>query len=156
MSGRAGAFARAYRSVVVCVVAFGVAGAAPLTVQGETREGPVLAPPTVIFRTALMDVPGKQLTVVALTLPPKGMRPNWPHRHPGSVYVYVTQGTARLGLDGQPVREVHAGESFFEPPGALHTVAESASASEPALAIAVQIVPEGAPLTRAENPDVAK
>jgi quercetin dioxygenase-like cupin family protein/peroxiredoxin len=153
MSGKVGAFARAYRSLVACVAAFGIAGAAPLTVQGETREAPVFAPPTMIFKTELMDVPGKQLAVVALTLPPKGVRPNWPHRHPGSVYVYVTQGTARLGLDGQPVREVHTGESFFEPAGALHTVAESASASEPALAIAVSIVPDGAPLTRAENQD---
>ena len=156
MSERVGAFARAFWSVLACVAVFGIVGAAPLTVQGETREAPVFAPPTVIFRTALMDVPGKQLAVVALTLPPKGARPNWPHRHPGSVYVYVTQGTARLGLDGQPVREVHAGESFFEPPGALHTVAESASASEPALAIAVSIVPDGAPLTKAEKQDEAK
>jgi hypothetical protein len=38
------------------------------------------------------------------------------------------------------------GESFFEPPGALHTVAESASATELAEGIAVMIVPDGAPL----------
>jgi quercetin dioxygenase-like cupin family protein len=145
MSGRVGAFARAYRIVLACVAVFGVAGAAPGFV-----------PPSTIFKTVLADVPGKQLVVVALTLPPKGARPNWPHRHPGSVYVYVTQGTARLGLDGQPVQEVHAGESFFEPPGALHTVAESASASEPALAIAVSIVPDGTPLTKAENQSGAK
>jgi hypothetical protein len=81
MSGRVGAFARAFWSVLACVAAFGIAGAAPLAVQGETRE-------------------------------------------------------------------VHAGESSFEPPGALHTVAESASASEPALAIAVSIVPDGAALAR--------
>jgi quercetin dioxygenase-like cupin family protein len=82
--------------------------------------------------------------VVRLTLPPKAM--GHPHRHPGSVYVYVTQGTARLGIEGQPVQVVHAGESFFEPAGAVHTVAESASPTEPATAIAVMIVPDGAPL----------
>ena len=73
------------------------------------------------------------------------------HRHPGSVYVYVTQGTARLGIEGQPVKEVHVGESFFEPPGVLHTVAESASTTESASAIAVMIVPEGAPLVTVDD-----
>jgi quercetin dioxygenase-like cupin family protein len=104
----------------------------------------------VIFSAPLQDVPGKQLIVVALELKPRGKQASVPHRHPGSVYVYVTQGTARLGLDGQPVQEVHAGQSFFEPPGALHTVAESASETEPAMAIAVMIVPNGAPLLTVE------
>ena len=104
----------------------------------------------VLFSTALKDVPGKQMVVVGLELKPKGSQPAMPHRHPGSVYVYVTQGTARLGIEGQPVQEVHTGQSFFEPPGALHTVAESASATESARAIAVLIVPEGAQLLTAE------
>lgn len=104
----------------------------------------------VLFTQALKDVPGKQLVAVALELEPRGTRAPTPHRHPGSVYVYVTRGTARLALDGGPVREVRAGESFFEPPGALHTVAESASNTESAAAIAVMIVPAGAPLVTAE------
>jgi quercetin dioxygenase-like cupin family protein len=104
----------------------------------------------VLFSTPLQDVPGKQLVVVGLEIKPKGSQPEVPHRHPGSVYVYVTRGTARLGLEGQPVQEVHTGQSFFEPPGALHTVAESASETEPAEAIAVMIVPPGAPLATVE------
>jgi quercetin dioxygenase-like cupin family protein len=96
------------------------------------------------FSAPLPDVPGKHLVVVHLTLPPMG-GPAHPHRHPGSVYVYMTSGVARLGVEGQPVQVVKAGESFFEPQGALHTVAESAT-SEPATAIAVMIVPDGAPL----------
>lgn len=107
-------------------------------------------PANVLFSAPLQDVPGKQLVVVGLELPAKGQLPPFPHRHPGSVYVYVTRGTARLGLDGQPVQEVHAGQSFFEPPGALHTIAESASATESATAIAVMIVPSGAPLLTPE------
>ena len=106
--------------------------------------------PDVLFTSPLADIPGKHLVVVALEWDPKSGQHNIPHRHPGSVYVYVTKGAAKLGIEGQSVRVVHAGESFFEPPGALHTVAESASATEPAAAIAVMIVPDGAPLvTRA-------
>jgi hypothetical protein len=48
---------------------------------------------------------------------------------------------------------IHDGESFFEPLGALHTIAENASATKPASAIAVLIVPDGARiLTEIEGP----
>jgi quercetin dioxygenase-like cupin family protein len=107
-------------------------------------------PPNVLFSAPLQDVPGKQLVVVALEIKPSANHASVPHRHPGSVYVYVTRGTARLGIEGQPVKVVHTGESFFEPPGALHTVAESASETESAAAIAVMIVPDGAPLLTVE------
>ena len=106
------------------------------------------AGPRQLFSAPLADMPGKQLVVVELELAPRQEgRPASPgHRHPGSVLVYVTSGTARLGLEGEPVREVKAGETFFEPVGAVHTVGSSASATEPATAIAVMIVPDGAPL----------
>ncbi len=97
--------------------------------------------------------------MVALEFPPKPAEPakstkrTIGHRHPGSVYVHVTKGALRLGIEGQPVQVVKAGESFFEPVGALHTVAESASTTEPASAIAILIAPDGAPLlTPVEGP----
>jgi quercetin dioxygenase-like cupin family protein len=75
------------------------------------------------------------------------------HCHPGSTDVYVIKGTLRLLIEGQAVQMVHAGQSFFEPLGALHTISENASATEPASAIAVLIVPDGAPiLTEIESP----
>ena len=75
-----------------------------------------------------------------------------PHFPEHGRYVHVTEGTARFGIEGQPVKEVKTGESFFEPPGALHTVMESASTTEGAKAIAVMIVPDGAPLTLPAQP----
>ena len=109
-------------------------------------------PPGVIFSNPLPDVAGKRLVVVELNFPPNSAPPSTAdkhpvgHRHPGSVYVHVTKGAVRLAIEGQPVQVVRAGGSFFEPPGVLHTIAESASATEPATAIAVMIVPEGAAL----------
>jgi quercetin dioxygenase-like cupin family protein len=128
---------------------------AAIAVSGGQAQAPASDTPTgppVIFSTALPDMPGRKLVVVALTIPPRGERPAPGHRHPGSVYVYVTEGTARFGIEGQPVQEVKMGESFFEPPGVLHTVMESADPTKPAAAIAVMIVPEGAPLTTPANP----
>ena len=133
-------------------VALAVGSAAIATstsAQAPATTAPRSGGPTELFRTALPDAPGKQLVVVALTIAPKqaNQAASPGHRHPGSVYVYVTEGTARFGVEGEPVKVVKTGESFFEAPGALHNVMESASATEGAKAIAVMIVPDGAPLT---------
>ena len=136
-----------YRSVLTVIIVLCIATAS-LTVRGsQPQEGKAATQKGVLFTAPLQDVPGKNLVVVHLEFGPTQQHSRVDHRHPGSVYVYVTRGTVRLGIEGEPVREVHTGESFFEPPGALHTVAESASATESAQAIAVMIVPEGAPLT---------
>jgi quercetin dioxygenase-like cupin family protein len=141
------------------LVALSVSVAAAIIMTSASAQAPATSArpaggPTELFRTALPDAPGKQLVVVALSIAPKraDQPPSPGHRHPGSVYVYVTEGTARFGIEGQPVKEVKAGESFFEPPGALHIVMESASTTEPAAAIAVMIVPDGAPLTLPARP----
>ena len=101
--------------------------------------------PGVIFTDLLPDVPGKRLTVFKLEFDPSAEQVTFPHRHPGSVYVYVTQGSVRFGIEGDPVQQLHVGESFFEPAGVLHTVAENASTTELASVIAVMILPDGAP-----------
>ena len=118
--------------------------------NADTPAAPT--PPPVLFMAPLEDAPGKQLVVVELKYAPNPRPPSTAeqhltgHRHPGSVYVHVTHGAVRLGIEGQPPQVVQAGGSFFEPPGAHHIINENASATEPARAIAVMIVPDGAPL----------
>lgn len=135
----------AYRNTLAALIACAFGGTA-------FAQGPESTAPPVLFSAPLPEMPGMRLVVVELTLAPR-QDEGTPtgHRHPGSVYVYVTEGTARLGLEGEPVREVREGEGFFEPVGALHTVMESASATDPASAIAVMIVPEDAPLVTPER-----
>lgn len=99
-----------------------------------------------IWREDLPDVPGKQLVVVPLRFPPGNSAKAPAHRHPGSVFVYVTKGEALLGLEGQQARVVAAGHGFFEPAGAIHNVSQSANSTEVAEGIAVMIIPDGAPL----------
>lgn len=132
---------------IIGVVAICIARVLPVAAEDGKKSDKATAYPGALFSAPLPDMPGKNLVVLSLKLPPKAPHSHDKgHRHPGSVYVYVTEGTARLGIEGQPVQEVPKGGSFFEPPGALHTVTESASATEPASVIAVMIVPEGAPL----------
>jgi quercetin dioxygenase-like cupin family protein len=98
-----------------------------------------------ISSKALPNVPGKRVTIVRVTYAPGGYTP--PHRHAGSVIAYVTAGTIRSQLAGGPVESFKAGDSFFEPPGAIHLVSENASTTEPAELIAVFVADEGATLT---------
>ena len=94
--------------------------------------------PGVIFARNLRDVPGKNLVVVRLEIPPKSADqtpasdPHAGHTHPESVYVYVVKGSIRFGIEGQPAQVVHAGESAFEPAGAVHTILESTSTTKSA------------------------
>jgi quercetin dioxygenase-like cupin family protein len=142
---------------VVSVLVTSAAGlfvAAPAVAQEHgAAHAPPRAGPPILLQAPLADAPGKNLVVVELNFPPNPNSPstaeNHPrgHRHPGSVYVYVTDGAVRLAVEDGPVQVVEAGESFFEAVGAHHIITENASATEPARAIAVMIVPEGAPLT---------
>jgi quercetin dioxygenase-like cupin family protein len=156
--GRIDAFARRYRYRVAFTAALCVISV-PAVFAGPEAAKELAKQPGVILARELLDVPGKNLVVVALEFPPKSDEKSKSpqqyigHRHPGSTYVYVIKGSLRLGIEGQPVQLVHSGESFFEPLGALHTIAENASATKPASAIAVLIVPDGAPiLTEIEGP----
>lgn len=51
-----------------------------------------------------------------------------PHRHPGPVFGYVLEGKFELGLDDRPSEIIKAGETFYEPAGAVHRVGRNAAA----------------------------
>jgi quercetin dioxygenase-like cupin family protein len=65
------------------------------------------------------------------------------HRHPAGAYVYVIDGSVEFGIDdGEPV-VLKAGDSFYEPPGAVHSVSRNASPDQPASLIAFFVLGEG-------------
>ena len=65
------------------------------------------------------------------------------HRHPAGAYVYVMEGSVEFGVDdGEPFL-LKAGESYFEPPGALHSVSRNASETLPASMIAFFVLADG-------------
>ncbi|HEY9227579.1 MAG TPA: cupin domain-containing protein [Gemmatimonadaceae bacterium] len=96
-----------------------------------------------IFSGKLPNVPGKTLTVVQVDYRPGGF--SAPHRHPASgfVFAYVLSGTVRSQVEGQPVREYGAGETWTEPPNSHHIVSANASKSEPARLMAYVIANDG-------------
>jgi quercetin dioxygenase-like cupin family protein len=93
--------------------------------------------------TPVFDLPlNHRVQAMRVDYEPGGTTP-WPHRHPYGAFVYVIKGAVKMALDGQPEQTLLAGDSLYEPPGALHAVSENASDSEPASLLAVFVVPEG-------------
>jgi Uncharacterized conserved protein, contains double-stranded beta-helix domain len=85
---------------------------------------------------------GKRVTIVRVFYGPGGF--TRAHRHAGSVTAYITKGEIRSQLAGGAVEIFKVGQSFFEPPGAVHLVSANASNTEPAELIAVFVADEGA------------
>lgn len=93
-----------------------------------------------VFDQAIANVPGKSLIAAEVHYKPGEKSP--PHRHEKSAFImaYVVSGSIRSQVEGQPVRIYHAGESWYEDPGAHHVVSENASQTEPATLLAVFVV----------------
>jgi quercetin dioxygenase-like cupin family protein len=95
--------------------------------------------------TPVLDFPSRDgLTVQAIRVDyaPGGFT-RGTHRHPAGAYVYVMEGSVIFGLDDDEPIELKAGESFYEPPGALHSVSRNASEDAPASLIAFFVLGEG-------------
>jgi quercetin dioxygenase-like cupin family protein len=116
----------------------------------DASSGSSLNKVELISSHALPDIPGKRVTIVRVTYGPGGFTP--PHRHAGTVTAYITKGQIRSQLKGGPVEIFDVGQSFFEPPGAIHLVSANASNTEWAELIAVFVADEGAQLTTLLEP----
>jgi len=74
----------------------------------------------------LPDLPGREVRMTLLDRDPGNASPA--HHHPGHhTFGYVVEGSYELGINGQPTRMLKAGDTFYEPPGAIHSVSRNAS-----------------------------
>ena len=133
--------------VVAAAMIFAVVG--PIC-AADASSGSSLNKVEMVSSHALPDMPGKRVTVVRVTYGPGGFTP--PHRHAGTVTAYITKGQIRSQLKGGPVEIFDVGQSFFEPPGAIHLVSANASNTDWAELIAVFVADEGAQLTTLIEP----
>jgi len=86
------------------------------------------AAPVQLLTQPLPDLPGREVRISLLDRAPQASSP--PHRHPGHhTFGYVLEGTYEFAVDGAAPRTLKAGEVFYEPPGALHSVSRNPSDS---------------------------
>jgi len=95
--------------------------------------------------TPVLDFPARDgLTVSAVRVDyAPGGYTTGTHRHPAGAYVYVMEGSVMFGIDGGEPFKLEAGESYYEPPDAVHSVSRNASTEHPASLIAFFLLAAG-------------
>ncbi|MGE8687629.1 MAG: cupin domain-containing protein [Achromobacter sp.] len=115
-----------------------VVTASPVLAHGEAAE-------TVskVFDRPITNIPGKSLVTVEVDYAPGAA--SVPHSHAKSafIYAYVLSGAIESKVNDGETRTYRAGESWFEPPNAVHSVSRNASKTEPARLLAVFVVDTG-------------
>jgi quercetin dioxygenase-like cupin family protein len=66
-----------------------------------------------------------------------------PHRHAGPVFGYVLEGEYEHAINDEPVKTYKAGETFYEPSGSVHRVAQNPSGKTKTRLLAVILHPRG-------------
>jgi quercetin dioxygenase-like cupin family protein len=92
------------------------------------------------FEQAIPNIPGKSLVVVEVDYAPGAA--SSPHRHAKSafIYAYVVSGAIESKVNDGAARTYRSGESWSEPPDALHSISRNASKTQPAKLLAVFVV----------------
>ncbi len=116
--------------------------------------GPIYAhdsePETVTknFEAAIPNVPGKSLIAMEVDYAPGAA--SVPHTHAKSafIYAYVISGAIKSKVNDGETRIYRTGESWSEPPSAIHLISRNASKTQPAKLLAVFVLDTNdAPLT---------
>jgi quercetin dioxygenase-like cupin family protein len=116
-----------------------------LTMNAAADEPKSSAQPvrTIFERHDQSGVPGKEIVIGSAMLPADTAIGY--HTHPGDEAGYVFKGTLILKTRGQPDRMLKAGDSFFNPRGAVHSLV-AAPGGDGGTAVSAWIVDKGQPL----------
>ncbi|MFD7878300.1 cupin domain-containing protein [Streptomyces sp. NPDC059766] len=89
---------------------------------------------------------GTEARTILVTLQP-GDPGAPPHRHPGPLFGYVTQGEILFELEGQPPRVLKAGDAVFEPGGdVIHYQGGNNLPDAQSQLVVTMFAPAGAPV----------
>ncbi len=125
------------------ITLFSVAGqvgiAQTMEMKGKMSASKVLS--AVEIQDSVAGKPAMVTTVEVTIEPNEG---SVPHRHPGSVYGYVLEGTYEFKVEGEPKRVLKQGETFYEPRMILHELSRNPSHESKTRIIAVIVHPRDA------------
>jgi quercetin dioxygenase-like cupin family protein len=99
---------------------------------------------TELMTKDLMNVPGKEGTMITVDYPPGGADPV--HRHNASAFVYVLEGSIVMQMKGGKEVTLHPGETFYEDPEGVQLVGKNASDTKPAKFVVFLVKNKGAPI----------
>jgi quercetin dioxygenase-like cupin family protein len=140
-----------FSSYVVVASAAAILSVAVTSSIRTSGAQPAAAPPAQLLTQPLADLPGREVRISLLDRPPQAMSP--PHRHPGHhTFGYVVEGTYEFAVDGVAAKTLKAGEVFYEPPGALHSVSRNPSSDQRTRILVFMVADQKNPSTVAEKP----
>jgi quercetin dioxygenase-like cupin family protein len=97
----------------------------------------------------LADLPGREVRISLLDREPGSSSAR--HRHPGHhTFGYVIEGSYEFGINGEPSRTLNVGETFYEPPTAVHTTSRNPSTDKRAKILIFMVADQKNPSTVAE------
>jgi quercetin dioxygenase-like cupin family protein len=132
-----------HRTFVAAFAASGLLAATALVPTSAAAQ----AETTQVLKTELQGQAAMEANIVRFEV-----QPGWEtvrHIHPGHVFVYVTEGTIEIAVEGQEPLTVSAGEAVYELPN-RPMVGRTATADEGARFIVFQVGPTGEPLMVAQ------
>jgi quercetin dioxygenase-like cupin family protein len=99
---------------------------------------------TDLMTKPLVNVPGKEVTMITVHYPPGGKDPV--HRHNASAFVYVLEGSIVMQMKGGRKVTLRPGQTFYEHPSGVHLVGRNASNTTPAKFLVFLVKDKGAPI----------
>jgi quercetin dioxygenase-like cupin family protein len=115
--------------------------AAALSLTAAAQEAKPQIERNILERHDQANVPGKEVVLGTVTLPPEGVVGF--HTHPGDEAGYIVKGSLIWKVRGQPDKTLKAGDSFFNPRGSVHSVVGGPTG---ATAFSTWIVDKGKPM----------
>ena len=96
--------------------------------------------PEAVFEAEIPNITGKSLIAVEVDYAPGAASPSHTHAKSAFIYAYVISGAIESKVNDGETRTYWAGESWSEPPGAIHSISRNASKTEPAKLLAVFVL----------------
>ena len=96
---------------------------------------------TVVHRSDV-SVPGREAVIARVEIAPAARAGR--HTHPGDEISYILEGEGEILIEGQPPRNVKAGDGFVIPAGAKHDAHNTGT--QPLKLVGVYVVEKGKPL----------
>ena len=129
-----------FRTLLALAAGIGV-GASGMNAAHHPKDGESVKVTELSQRDITEKLDGKaaSATVVEVTFEP-GQKDS-PHRHAGPVFGYVLEGEYEHAINDESVKTYKAGETFYEPSGAVHRVARNPSAKGKTRLLAVVLHP---------------
>ena len=99
---------------------------------------------TPLMSKDLLEMPGKELSMITVEYAPGGSDPV--HRHNAQAFIYVLEGSIVMQVKGGQQVTLTPGQTFYEGPDDVHVVGRNASRTAPAKFLVFFVKAKGAPI----------